>query len=192
MPLRLFIAAYPPPEVAAGLVSAAESLSVPSLKPSPIDRVHITLLFIGDTDERQVPEVVESMTRAASGVAEARATIARLIGLPERGHCRLIAAEASVSRELLEVQRRLARRLARARAKREGVFLPHLTLGRFPGTGVALERREWAAPNLEFVIREIRLMASTLAPRGAIHREVSRFGLTGGESGRDAPGAVES
>ncbi len=192
MPLLLFIAAYPPPEVAAELVSAAQSLSFPSLKPSPIEQVHLTLLFIGDTDERRLPEVVESMTRAASGVAETRVTMTRLVGLPERGHCRLIAAEASVSRELLEVQRRLACRLVRTTARRKGDFIPHLTLGRFPGAGVPLERREWAAPNLEFVIRDVRLMASTLSPLGAIHREISRCGLTRGGSDRDAPGVASS
>lgn len=184
MPLRLFIAAYPPPEVAAELVSAVCSLSLPSLKPAPLDQVHITLLFIGDTDERQLGDVTESMNRAASGVRAMQLSIERLIGLPERGDCRLVAAEASAPTILVELQKRLAQRLMRTKSRRERDFLPHLTLGRFPGSGTRLEDRVWPAPRVEFLITEIRLMASVLKPAGVEHRELARCKLEWSEIGR--------
>lgn len=174
MPLRLFIAAYPPSEVAAALVDAARGLGLSSLKPSSLDQVHITLLFIGDTDERQLDEVIESMHRAASGVRAMSLSVERLIALPERGDARLIAAEASAPPVLIELQKRLAQRLARTRPKREREFLPHLTLGRFPGSGVRLRERAWTAPKIEFVVTDIRLMASVLKPARVEHREIAR------------------
>jgi len=174
MPLRLFIAAYPPPEVAAELVLAAGALGFSSLRPAPLDQVHITLLFIGDTDERQIGEATESMNRAASGVREMRVSIERLIGLPERGDCRLIAAEASASPTMVELQKRLAQRLVRTKPKRERGFLPHLTLGRFPGGGVRLQERAWPMPRVEYLVTDICLMASVLRPGGAEHRELAR------------------
>ncbi len=177
MPLRLFIAAYPPPEIAAALVDAARGLGLSSLKPSSPDEVHITLLFIGDTDERQLDAAAESMHRAASGARAMRVSIERLIGLPERGDCRLIAAQASAPPTLLELQRRLAQRLVRTRPKRERDFLPHLTLGRFPGSGARLSDRAWPAPKVEFMATDIRLMASVLKPGGAEHRELARCTL---------------
>lgn len=177
MPLRLFIAAYPPPEVAAELVTAARLLTLPSMKPAPCDQVHITLLFIGDTDERQLSDVTESMNRAASGVRAIRVSIERLIGLPERGDCRLIAAQAGAPPTLLELQKRLAQRLVRTKSKRERDFLPHLTLGRFPGSGARLNDRAWPAPKCGFTVTEIRLMASVLKPGGAEHRELARCKL---------------
>lgn len=174
MPLRLFIAAYPPPEIAAALVDAARGLGLSSLKPSSPDEVHITLLFIGDTDERQLDDAAESMHRAASGARAMRVSIERLIGLPERGDCRLIAAQAAAPPALLELQRRLAQRLVRTRPKRERDFLPHLTLGRFPGSGVRLRERAWPVAKLAFQVADIRLMASVLNSSGAVHREMGR------------------
>lgn len=181
MPLRLFIAAYPPPEIAGGLALALESLSLPSLRPAPPDQVHMTLLFIGDTDERQLSDVTESMKRAASGVRAMRLSIERLIGLPERGDCRLVAAEASAPPALLELQKRLAQRLVRTKSKREREFLPHLTLGRFPGSGARLRDRVWPVPRVEFQVTDIRLMASVLKPAGAEHRELARACLAPAE-----------
>lgn len=172
--LRLFIAAYPPPEVAEVLVAAARLLGFASLKTSPADQVHITLLFIGDTDERQLDEVIESMQRAASGLRAMTLPVERLIALPERGDARVIAAEASAPPVLIELQKRLAQRLARTRPKREREFLPHLTLGRFPASGVRLRERAWPAPKVDVMVTDIRLMASVLRPSGAMHREMAR------------------
>lgn len=181
MPLRLFIAAYPPPEIAAALVDAARGLGLSSLKPSSPDQVHITLLFIGDTDERRLDETAESMHRAASGVRAMSLSVDRLIALPERGDARLIAGEASAPPVLTELQKRLAQRLVRTRPTRERGFLPHLTLGRFPGSGVRLRERAWRVAKLAFQLAEIRLMASVLKPSGAEHREMERatFGASG-------------
>ncbi|MCC6230223.1 MAG: RNA 2',3'-cyclic phosphodiesterase [Phycisphaerales bacterium] len=179
--LRLFIAAYPPRDVADVLIASARSLGLPLLKTSPADQVHITLLFIGDTDERQLGDVSESMSRAASGVSVIRLSIERLIGLPERGECRLIAAEASAPPTLLELQKRLAQRLVRTKPERERGFLPHLTLGRFPGSGARPRDRVWPAPSVEFLVTDIRLMASVLKPTGAEHREQARACLASPE-----------
>ncbi|MFO0836647.1 MAG: RNA 2',3'-cyclic phosphodiesterase [Phycisphaerales bacterium] len=181
MPLRLFIAAYPPPVITAALVDASRGLGLPSLKPSSLDQVHVTLLFIGDTDESQLDDVIESMHRAASGIRAISLSVERLIALPERGDARLIAAEASAPPVLIELQKRLAQRLTRTRPKRERAFLPHLTLGRFPGSGLRLRDRAWPVTKLTFEIADIRLVASVLKPSGAVHRELSRCRLDGSE-----------
>ncbi|MCC6968872.1 MAG: RNA 2',3'-cyclic phosphodiesterase [Phycisphaerales bacterium] len=185
MPFRLFIAAYPPPEVAAALVDAACGLGLSSLKPSSPEQVHITLLFIGDTDERQLDEAAESMHRAASGVRAMSLSVDRLIALPERGDARLIAADASAPPVLIELQKRLAQRLVRTRPKREREFRPHLTLGRFPGSGVRLRERAWPVAKLIFEVADIRLMASVLKAAGAEHREVARSKLESPSGDRD-------
>lgn len=174
MPLRLFIAAYPPPEIAVALVDAARGLGLSSLKPASLDQVHVTLLFIGDTDERQLDDVIESMHRAASGVHAMSLSVERLIALPERGDARLVAAEASAPPVLIELQKRLAQRLTRTRPKREREFLPHLTVGRFPGSGLRLRDRAWPVTKLTLEVADIRLVASMLKPSGAVHRELSR------------------
>lgn len=177
---RLFIAAYPPPDAATSLLMAVESLAVPSCKPVPIDQVHMTLLFLGDTDERRLDDVIESMNRAASGLPAIELEIVGLMALPERGRARLIAAEAAAPSTLLELQKRLAQRLVRTRPKRDREFLPHVSLARFPGSGVVLEHRTWSFPPTacaRFVVDHIRLVASVLRTSGAEHREIAHCGL---------------
>ncbi|MBL8759962.1 MAG: RNA 2',3'-cyclic phosphodiesterase [Phycisphaerae bacterium] len=175
--LRLFIAAYPPPEVVSPLLSAADLLALGSLKPSPPDQVHLTLVYIGDTDERQLDDVIESMHRAAAGFAPISVDVSRLIALPERGAARLIAAELTSPPTLVELQKRLVQRLTRTKPSHDRGFLPHLTLARFPGTGVALDRRAWEPPGASFSITDLRLMSSVLATSGAVHCERARCNL---------------
>ena len=118
-------------------------------------------------------ETVESVRRAAGGLSATELRPQRLIGLPRRGPTRLIAAETDAPPVLLELQRRLATRLAREVRRRPGDrFLPHLTLCRF--------RAPTRHPTIEvpldlppFPVAEVRLMRSTLHPDGARHHEVS-------------------
>ncbi|HEX8875779.1 MAG TPA: RNA 2',3'-cyclic phosphodiesterase [Phycisphaerales bacterium] len=167
-PNRLFIAAYPPLEVAQSLLEAARPTLPSNAKPVSAEQVHLTLLFIGAVRRIEVDELVESVDRAASGRGPCRLTLNRLCVLPETGEPRLLAALGDADGNLLEIQKRLAARLARFRPKADrDRFLPHLTLARFApasprGPDVSIEPITWN-------IRELRLMDSRLRPSGAIH-----------------------
>lgn len=170
--LRLFVAVYPPPKTIAGLMSALDRLDL-GPKGRVADRqVHLTLQFIGDTPERDLAAVQESVERAASGLAGFDLCPLRLMTLPEGPFPRLVAAETDAPAPLLEVQRRLAHRLARnARERSRERFLPHVTLQRFKTAA----REVSVALNLDpFRVADIRLMRSVLKPAGAEHLEVSR------------------
>lgn len=177
-PLRLFVAAYPPAQVARALLDQLSALSLRDVRPSPGEQVHLTLQFIGDTDARELPEVQESVERAAAGLTPASVEVLGLMSLPQRGRARLVAAELASHPTMLELHRRLALRLARNARERSGDrFLPHMTLGRFPsGSG---ERVEAPVQPLRFEIAEAVLVESLLKPQGAEHRPVARFPLTG-------------
>lgn len=175
--LRLFVAVYPPPQVAQALLEMLPSLDLPPHRPVPPDQVHLTLQFIGDTPAGQLDETVESVRRATGGIGSFELTLLELIALPRRGPARLVAAEADRPAALLELQRRLAQRLARAPRRRAGDrFLPHFTLCRFraPRRVGPLEHRLGIDP---FAVRQIALMRSTLLPEGARHDAVASCGL---------------
>jgi RNA 2',3'-cyclic 3'-phosphodiesterase len=175
--LRLFVAIYPPPAVAETLTAWLSRLNLPPYRATPTGQVHITLQFIGDTDSAALDDVIESVRRAASGIGVLPLAATALVTLPERGPARLVAADANGPPPLLELQRRLAQRLARNARERAGDrFRPHMTLARFrspaPRTGV-----NHALDPLPFEVLEVLLMRSVLRPDGAQHDVVERIPL---------------
>src|SRR5690606_23530157 len=62
--LRLFVAAYPPRETAEAMLEALRTLTLPDYRITPIEQVHLTLQFIGDTPARDLDETIESVRRA--------------------------------------------------------------------------------------------------------------------------------
>lgn len=175
--LRLFVAAYPPAESARAMLSALEPLALPPHRVTLLEQLHLTLQFIGDTPQTQMDATIESVQRAAAGLKAFQLTPRRLITLPERGPTRLVAVETDAPATLLELQRRLAMRLARnVREKPGDRYRPHLTLCRFrsPTRGVKIDQEFALEP---FPIDRIRLMCSTLSSNGAQHVEVMAWEL---------------
>jgi 2'-5' RNA ligase len=174
--MRLFVAAYPPVDAARGMLELLNGLELPENRLVPPEQVHMTLHFVGDTDKRQLEDVMESVQRAAAGVKAFDLRPRELMCLPERGDPRLVAVETDAPAGLLEIQRRLSAKLARPARDRQR-FMPHVTLCRF-ANGARVWRVERRTVETEaFAVREIRLMDSVLRPGGAEHREVGRVGL---------------
>jgi len=174
--MRLFVAVYPPVEAAAAILELLRGVELPEQRLVPPEQVHMTLHFVGDTDKRQLEDVMESVERAAAGVEAFALTPRRLMCLPDRGEPRLVAVETDAPAGLLEIQRRLAKKLTRPARERQG-FLPHLTVCRFAnGARVwRVEGREVVLPAFEVGV--VKLMESVLRPGGAEHRDVGRAEL---------------
>ena len=175
--IRLFIAIYPPADAAAALLAALPAQSEAPGRDTPLDQLHLTCHFIGDRDERQLRDVVESLNRSCSGLAAPTLTPQSLITLPERGTHRLIAAQLDATSSLFELQRRAVARLSRPGKSAEG-FLPHITLRRFGPAGGPRITRPLILP--AFQPREVCLVKSVLHAGGAshavIHREMLEVG----------------
>ena len=178
--MRLFVAVHPPEEVRLACLESLRLLDPPPdprHRTTPIERVHLTLQFIGHVPEREMPEIVESVERSAAGVGGFRLTPRRLVAFPERGTPRLIAVELDAPAGLMEVRRRLVKRLAR-RPRREDPerFTPHMTLLRFAGDARPKRvEREVELPG--FDVSELVLFRSVLRPGGAAHSDVMRASL---------------
>jgi 2'-5' RNA ligase len=177
-PLRLFVALYPPEESRREFLRLVRKLDPPPdarSRVSPMEQVHMTLQFIGDRDERELDEVVESVRRSAAGVEPFRLTPLRLVTFPERGRPRLIALETDSPPGLLEIHRRLVQRLAkptRSGRGRDDRFRPHLTLLRFTGSASPRDVDEPVRSDGAFLVSEIVLMRSVLKSGGAEHTVV--------------------
>lgn len=169
---RLFVAIYPPLEVATAALKALQRLELPPHRASPPEQVHLTVQFIGDTPMADLDHTMESVRRAAAGLAAFDMSLVRLMALPERGPARLVAAEADAHPTLLELHRRLVTRLARNVRRRDRErFLPHFTLARFraPTHGAPAAEPLALGP---FLVQRLSLMRSTLGPAGAAHHEL--------------------
>lgn len=176
--LRLFVAVYPPAECAAALVRLLDHVELPAHRLVPVEQVHLTLQFIGDTPPQKLEAVIETVQRATGGLGAFELTFLRLMTLPPR-RPRLVAAETDAPAALLELHRRLVTRLAHA-ARRNPAdrFRPHLTLCRFraPSRMASLDHPLELEP---FSVGRIVLMRSTLTSEGAQHREAASIPLTG-------------
>ncbi len=172
--LRLFVALYPPREAAEAMIGALPAIAE-SLRLTPPEQVHMTLQFIGDTAERELKEVTESVRRSAAGIPDFELKPMRLISLPEKGAPRLIAMETDAPGPLLEIQRRLVNRLAR-KAGSGGAFVPHFTLLRYANDGKPL-RVEAPVDLPAFAVRSVVLVRSILRPGGAVHAPVEEVAL---------------
>lgn len=144
----------------------------------PADQLHMTLLFLGDIDRRQLDETVTSVERSAAGITAFGLQPSRLVTLPQGGPTppRLIALETDCPPALAELQQRLARRLARPGQRRRERFLPHFTLKRFDH-GVAAGPIDQAVDLEPLPITAVRLMSSVLGHGGARHDPIAEFPL---------------
>ncbi|GJQ29302.1 MAG: RNA 2',3'-cyclic phosphodiesterase [Phycisphaerae bacterium] len=177
---RLFIALYPPPEVAERLLARAVARNVPGARWVQPDHVHLTVHFLGETDDRDLPRVSESVERAVAGLEPFTLSITGLISLPAHGSPRLIAARCDDNSTLTETHQRLVARLARPRRRSGGRYLPHLTLARFGPAGGPRHAAVWdEAMWIAFRVDHLTLVESTLRPDRAEHRPLARFPYLG-------------
>ena len=172
--LRLFVGVYPPQVIAERLVGHLHRLKLPPHRFTPLPQVHMTLQFIGDTPVAELEETIESVERSTGGLSGFELTPLKLMTMPPKDGApqRLVAAETDAPATLLELQRRLAIRLAGNVRRRPGDrFLPHITLCRFRSP-TRMPRLDEPIELPSFAVNEIRLMRSTLKPAGAVHEEV--------------------
>jgi 2'-5' RNA ligase len=183
---RVFVAAYPDEDAARRLRAAWEDVSRrrgmhEGMRVEPPDRLHLTLMFVGDTPEREMPEVVETVRSAARGVARGEVRLTRVVTLPRAGAPRLAAAVGEASASVREIQRRLSERLAR-RVRERGEFLPHVTLARWRA-GAAGEARgtpmDEQIDEVRCGVGAVRVMVSVTTAGGTEHRMWAEVALEG-------------
>ncbi len=165
---RLFVAAYPPVEIAQVLSRRVPPALLPFVRVTEPEQIHITLLFIGNVASKQLEAVAESVDRSCAGQNAFHLSFEKLTALPLRGPKRVVVATTDAPAPLLEIRSRLVRRLSRQSRERPNErFLPHFTMARFV-EAKTLDLKEPLSLD-RIAIGEVRLMRSRLAPEGAKH-----------------------
>jgi 2'-5' RNA ligase len=163
--VRLFFAAWPPPETARSLQGWASAFEG---RVTPAEKIHVTLAFLGDA----APE---------KAIAAARRVQARRHHIPiEKAqywkHNRIVwAGPSETPQELKALVDTLHFELRRAEYLLEPrPFAVHVTLvrnARAPGKLPAL-------PSVEWPVREFVLARSSVSSKGSTYDIVERFALT--------------
>lgn len=184
--MRLFVALVPSDEALADV----EVLVAPvrdqwrELRWVRPDQWHLTLTFLGETDERRLPDLSERLGRAAARTGPIRLTFGAGGAFGSRRRARVVWLRVDGDRDPL---RKLAGATGAA-ARRSGIgvderpYRPHLTLARArQPADVAALLEQWAAHvGPEWTARELHLVRSRLgahADRGSVYETIRSWPL---------------
>jgi 2'-5' RNA ligase len=185
--LRTFIALDLGQSIRDRLVSLQETLSAfaPEVKWVEPENLHVTLLFIGEVDERSVLEVCRGVSQCCQSIPRFQMSVETVgcFGNPRRprtiwvgvgeGAAEVTALHGTLEEKLLELG--CYRREDRA-------FTPHITIGRVKQdvsggdlAGVLQKKADWQAGAVN--VSEVLVMSSELTPQGPIYTILSRARL---------------
>lgn len=152
--------------------------ALPSLKLVDQANVHITLKFLGDTDESLIPDIKKIIERATVGLSPFTISLIGTGAFPSKTKIRVIWIGIRNAEQLSIIAKKLDEELHSVgfeREKRE--FSPHLTLARAREiiSSTKIEKLIDQYSEEEFgkeVVQSIRLKKSVLTPKGSIYSTV--------------------
>lgn len=196
--MRLFVAAYPPPQVRDDFAGVVDRLSVGqprergrSVRLAPADQWHVTLAFLGEVPDPMVDEAGLALDRAverwraAGDTGTSDVPNVRIAGGGTFGRDRFTTLWAGLHGDvdaLGGVADALRRELRAAKLPSDNKrFRPHVTIAR-PGDRITADELAADLAALEayegptWTVGDVRLMRSQLGPRPTYDRihEVSR------------------
>lgn len=185
--MRLFYAVEIPDDIRRNLMHEIEALEDYPLKFAKSHQYHITLLFIGDVEPRNV-EFLEGALEKYTFEKFKISLEGMRIFHDKRGAVKVIYKDIKKGRkELKKIHDYLAVRCGESLTnKNRRKYEPHLTLARGMVRGKsineAIEREvgliDEAGKTYEFMVREILLVNSTLSSKGSEYKIISKLLLS--------------
>lgn len=100
-----------------------------SLRWTPAENYHVTLVFLGETDEETIPQIEEQMKTIATKHSAFSLKVRGVGGFPEISHARVLYLGIQRSQNLLNLQSDLEQ-IFKDPQFHERDYSPHLTLAR--------------------------------------------------------------
>ena len=181
--MRLFIAIELSDDLRSHLVTMQNAVRAiaPDLSFTRAENLHLTLKFLGEVPDAQVPRVSDALA-AIGPVGEFDLKSVGIVCFPERGRVRVVSAAVESTPNLIELQRQIERAMEAAGFPREGrAYHPHVTLARArnalppPMRGRLMALDDASEPTELMRVHEFVLMESRLHPKGAQYTPASRF-----------------
>jgi RNA 2',3'-cyclic 3'-phosphodiesterase len=191
MTMRTFIAVEIEPDVRQTLGRLLETLKgrFPDVRWSKPHTIHVTLRFLGDVDDRLIPEVARAAREAARQVPPFELALGAPAGFGGRSPRVLLLDVAGQIDVLGRLQTALEEELDRRGFGREGrAFKPHLTLGRAGRSHVPESWRDLASPPpAAWGVEELVVFSSTLTPQGPLYTALARCPLGSEDAAPEEP-----
>lgn len=145
------------------------------------ENLHVTIKFLGDTDEATETSLTETLSSIASQYQPFHLAFDKLELLGKRV---ISVAVRSDSRTIFSLEMAVDTQCEHMGFDREGRrFHPHLTLARIRRPGslnpITREIAKTQVGPLEFEVRDIVLYESQLLPGGSVYKVIKRFPLSG-------------
>lgn len=166
---RLFIALPLDESVTDNLARVGTAANVRGARWVPPENMHLTLAFLGDVEERRLPELEETLFAATAEVTEPlRLRIQGIGAFPDERAARTLWAglDGDVP-QLIELQKRVAQALkARGFDFDQRRFRPHVTLARLRQAQPMPDRLPRLHQFGEWTADELQIVESHLHPAG--------------------------
>lgn len=186
-PIRTFVAVEMPPEISSRVDALIQKLKVAQAKVSWVSpgNMHLTLKFLGDVLDREVPAICEAVSRASGAVSAFEMVVEGVGAFPNVERPRTLWLGASEgSDRMAELYTAIDEELGKLGYRQEGRrFKPHLTIGRVRGQSPAttqlielLEKhRDFEAGAL--YVEETAVLSSDRGPQGSLYEPLGHAEL---------------
>ena len=183
MVIRCFIAVNLPDEVRKSLSGVISELrkSRADVKWVSAENIHLTLKFLGGTEESVVPGIRQCLSKKLSLYRPFYIKIAGIGCFPSEKRPRVIWIGMEGSAVLSEIQKDIDGEISKfGFAPEDRPFSPHLTIGRVRSTRNLTDLTRYfdgfkAADFGEFEVRSIHIMKSDLKPAGAEYSSLAEI-----------------
>lgn len=183
--IRLFIACPLTGEVKQRIGQIIETLRpvVKNIRWVKTENLHITLRFLGDTEERLVGRLGELIDHVAATHEPVPSNLNELGGFPDLRRARVVwIGHHQPEDGLARIARQIELKVRELRFPKEKKrFTPHLTIGRlrFPDSSGALAQaiESYQLEPISVVYDRITLFKSTLTPSGPIYEKLHEANL---------------
>ncbi len=169
------------------LESSGDSLRM--VKPG---NLHITLKFLGDVDSSIDRSIIEVMEKALTGINPFKAEIRGMGAFPSENYIKVVWLGVDSSGMLEDISSRLVEGMKGLGFKKDKGFQGHLTLARVRSARDKKKIKRIISANrdtifLDFPVRSIELMKSTLTPTGPIYEIVRSVPMNDAYGNRNTP-----
>ncbi len=147
-------------------------------------KLHVTVLFLGATDEELIPEIEDALSDIVMAQPPFSLALEKITYAPEGQKASMVWAKWKESPEFRTLCARVREELSYIVGKVDAdPILPHTTLARFnkkvppPKELVHLKRTEHEGEQMS--VKEIELIETVMKPTGSIFKTLKTFKLSG-------------
>ncbi|NOX19165.1 MAG: RNA 2',3'-cyclic phosphodiesterase [Chlorobi bacterium] len=184
MASRLFIAAEIPLSQRENLIRIRDEIcenEYCAFKWEPIEKLHLTLKFLGDTDEELIPEIKHTLYAITSDFKNIEVSYSRFGLFFRDGIPSILWAGLNYDYSLKKLSDRIQEKMTKFGFKKERrKFKPHITLSRLkylPPNVLLNGFTNFEFEHEKFQINEIVLYKSELQRSGSIYKKLKNFRL---------------